>query len=194
MLKSKSIRIAGAVAGLVTAVALAAGCAANSPQAPNADAYAHGLHCSGSDFKVDLTVQPPLHDASPNAHFLVAVTNVSNHTCTVNGYVDLTGMNAAAYPVPVNVQDVTEPGPPVNVTLAPGRSAFAGMTLAPGDPNEDPVITSFNATVPSAHGSSPTVVEAADGTPAEDEPDPSIAVNWIQIGTLQPSPEGVYIN
>lgn len=198
----KSIRVAGAVAGLCTTVALAAGCAANSPQGPNADAFAHGgAHpCVGRDFHVDLNVQPPTNDdndaSQGNAHFLIAVTNTSNHSCTVDGYLDLSGQNAAGESRDIPVQDVKVPGPPVNVTIKPGQTAFAGMTVQLGDPGSPAtqVLTGFSATVPGARDASPTDMLAIDGTAVQDEQDPTIPVDWVQVGTLQPTSEGVFIN
>lgn len=189
----KRIHLVGAVAGLCTAVAIAAGFAVTSAQASNADAFAHGgVHfCSGSDYRVDLNVQPQSVD-----EFLVAVTNTSNHACTLRGYVDLTGENAAGETRQLQVQDVAIPGPPVNVTIRPGQSAFAGMKLQPGDPGDPDtqVITGFSATVPGAHGSSPTTIVPVDGADWQEEQSPRIAVSSIEVGTFQPSSEGVFVD
>lgn len=174
-----------ATAGSGTAQAPLAAGSANQGSATNNTSNS----CAGSDFAVEMDVQP-----SQAGTFLVVVTNNSGKTCTLTGWLDLAGQDASGEAHELNVNKVAEPGPPTEVALAPGAAAFAGMQVEPGDKADvnTSVVTGFEATLPGVNGpAASTTIVPADGLSWEQEPDPTIPVKSVQLGTLQPTRDGV---
>ncbi|MCI2419701.1 DUF4232 domain-containing protein [Saccharopolyspora sp. K220] len=195
----------GSIIGLFGGVLLLAGCgqpAADSAPAPaqggsiqrdgamseisagSAGANAVSSNCSATDFSVDLNIQPD----RPGV-LLMAVTNDSQQSCTLNGWVDLAATDMAGDPITeVPTERVEMPGAPMEINLDPGESAFAGVHLELGD-KADPdtfVGTGFTATPPGTAGSTNAEIIGANGEQYFEFP-----IKSMQIGSLQPSAQGV---
>jgi hypothetical protein len=149
---------------------------------PETSAAASTAACRTGDVEVSITAQPN----APKG--LVAVTNKAGETCTVNGWLTVTLVNAADEPVDVPTRKVEQPGGPVDIELAPGRSAFAGIKWATCDKGD------------SSCGVGNTIRydlgESAEGPAAELEGFPAgeqsgITMKSLEVGTLQPATQGV---
>jgi uncharacterized protein DUF4232 len=130
----------------------------------------------------------PDRDSGQTHMGLVTLTNRSKNICTVDGWVAVSLVNAADEVVPVKTTRVDQPGKPVRTTLEPGASAWAGIKWIACDKGD------------SACGAGNTLrfnLEAStDGDVArlEDFPNPAasaITMKSLQIGSLQPSRQGV---
>ncbi|GAA4853717.1 DUF4232 domain-containing protein [Saccharopolyspora rosea] len=205
----KPIRILGAVAGLCTAAALSAACSqpatdaqsatAGSDHSGAANAATSGgdeegagkaSACNGGEFKVDFNVQPQ----QPGG-FLVAVTNKSDQPCTVNGWMKVKGTDMKGDSVDLPVHDVPVPGAPTDVTIKPGETAFAGMKVETGskaDPNTK-VVSGLEAQLPGIPGEPNSTIVPDDGKTWQEQPDPTIPVKSVELGTLQPTPQGALL-
>lgn len=186
----KRTRTTGAITGLLGGVALLAGCgqagaiggndmSANSAAKQDISAS----NCAAQDFTVELTPQPQHPD-----QLLLAMTNTSDEPCELGGWVNLTPQNMAGEPIEqVPSQNVEIPGAPKPLTLQPGRTAFSGVHLELGsksDPNAY-VATGFIAKPADMEGEVNAHIGGTDGQPAE------FPLKSLQVGTLQPSPQGV---
>lgn len=183
-------RTTGALIGLLGSTALLAGCgqasaidaAAPAAQAHTAQRDISGSNCTAQDFRVDLNVQPGHPD-----QFLLAMTNTSGKPCEIGGWVNLKPQNMAGETIEqIPARTVEVPGPPERSTLQPGRTAFAGVHLELGAKN-DPgtyVTSGFLAAPSDMAGVGSARVVGNEG-PVE------IPLKSLQIGTLQPSPQGV---
>jgi uncharacterized protein DUF4232 len=210
-------RTLGAIAGLFTGAVLLAGCS----QPPSAGGIATGQdgspaglprggtmseisadesassdnrpqafesNCAATAFKVDLNVQPD----RPGI-LLMAVTNNSKGTCELNGYVDLVPTNMKGDQLhDVPKENVAVPGEPVDISLAPGESAFAGVRIELGD-KADPntmVATGFEAKLPGTAGTTSAEVIGTEGTSPQYFEFP---IKSMQVGSLQPAAQGVTV-
>ena len=143
--------------------------------------------CRAADLATTITLQPD--GAGPTRRALVTLANNGERACTLDGWLSVAPVNAAAETVTVPTRKVDQPGPPQAFTVAPGTSAFAGIawTVCADD---DPDCDWSNSLRYSLTGAS------ADGPYAtlEDFPDPErhqIRMKSLRIGTLQPSRQGV---
>lgn len=212
----KRTRTAGTAAALVSGALLLAGCsggqgATNAAAAPeksgadsgSASSPAEGQsssggssstsgnvsasNCSAQDFKIDLNAQP----GKPGA-FLLAMTNNSDKACELGGWVDLTPTDAKGEPTDVPMQNVEVPGPPEDLTLEPGRTAFAGVQAEQGskDDSDTKVATGFTAKPSNMDGEVDANLVGTDGSSAEA---PQLPIKSLKVGTLQPTSQGVFI-
>lgn len=135
--------------------------------------------CAGEDFKIMMRPQPD----DPGS-FLLELQNTSDKSCHVGGWANLVPVGSKAPRIDVPTEHVEAPAPPKDdIQLAPGATAFSGVRAELGDP---PVVAAgFDATLSNTPGDVPTEVEKPEGSGAR------IPVTHLQIGTLQPTPEGV---
>jgi hypothetical protein len=192
----------GAIAGLFTGAVLLVGCSQPAPPAggnttgqvgsPAGVARDGTMHkssadesagsdnrpqvsesnCAATDFKVDLNVQPD----RPGI-LLMAVTNNSKKGDQMHD---------------VPKENVEVPGEPVDISLAPGESAFAGVRIELGD-KTDPntmVATGFEANPPGTEGTTVAEVIGTEGTSPQYFEFP---IKSMQVGSLQPAAQGVTV-
>ncbi|MCX2728706.1 DUF4232 domain-containing protein [Saccharopolyspora sp. NFXS83] len=206
----KRTRTASTAAALVGGALLLAGCggqaATNSAAAPEglggdtassdtapatrADDHAGGTHddisasnCSAEDFEITMQAQPD------GGVFLLQMKNTSDESCELGGWVDVTPTNMAGQPIDTPTENVNLPGPDANLTLEPGKSAFSGVKIElaeQSDPDAQ-VASGFTATPSDMQGEAAVEVSGLNGGGSPME----IAIKSMQIGTLQPSPQGV---
>ncbi|MEV4647990.1 DUF4232 domain-containing protein [Saccharopolyspora sp. NPDC049357] len=198
----KRIRTAGAATALLGGTLLIAGCsgqaATNSPaglpqsgsQAVNAVGVGtpqgddvSASNCSATDFQIKLQAQ-----SNPN-QYLLTMTNTSDKACELGGWVNLTPTDMANEPIEeVPSENVEIPGGPQDITLEPGRTAFAGVHAELGDKGDS------NTYVTSGFVASPADMSGSVNAPVNslnNEPVTEIPLKSLQVGTLQPSAQGV---
>lgn len=179
-----------AAAALCGGAVLLAGCGqAAQPQMMNATAQTDdpapgevpASDCSGDDFKVMMRPQPD----DPGS-FLLELQNRSDKSCEVGGWAHLVPVGSKGPRIDVPTEEVESPTPPNDdIRLEPGATAYSGVRAELGDP---PVVAAgFDTTLSDMSGKIPTEVEKPEGTGAR------IPVTHLQIGTLQPTPEGVLL-
>jgi hypothetical protein len=140
---------------------------------------------AASVFRVDLTVQR-------SGLGLLAVTNSARRPVTVQGWPTLTFWNAADEPLTVPVRKVEVPGAGPKITIGPGETAFAGVRWTVGA-KADPktfVATTLRLTPPG--GSQPVTVRVI-GTDGQVADGAEFDLTTAEIGTLQPSSQGVLV-
>ncbi|AOS65219.1 DUF4232 domain-containing protein [Actinoalloteichus hymeniacidonis] len=148
------------------------------PEAPKGNAA-----CTAEDIEVDLNPQP-----GRPADYLLALTNTSDATCEFSGTFGLTPQNMAGEPIDQVPHDaVDHPGAPAPITLAPDRTAFAGVQFDLGDKADSDtyVASGFTATLPEVDGEIQAEVVGTDGELVQ------IPLTGLRVGTLQPSANGV---
>jgi hypothetical protein len=155
-----------------------------APTATTSRAPGSAGACAASDFKADLNTQPDGGIA------MLALTNKSSKTCSLRGWAVVSFLGADNGAVDVPVKKVAQPGPATDVTLKSGQTTFAGFKWTTCDKSAESckVATTVQITPPGV--SSPIVADfigAKGGNEKVNELDLSAA----QIGTLQPSNEGV---
>jgi predicted Ser/Thr protein kinase len=144
--------------------------------------------CGNADITVSISAQSDDTTAIGTQLGLVNVVNKSRTSCRVDGRAFFRLYNAADERVDVPTRSVSEPGPAIDITLRVGGGAFEGIKwqacdVADGD---CPVGNTIRGSlVSSAEG----VVADLDGFPAPE--DSRITMSSLQLGTLQPSTEGV---
>lgn len=158
------------------------------------DDHASGTHddisasnCSADDFTFTMQAQPS--DASASTRFLVQMENTSDKSCELGGWVNLTPTNMAGEAFDVPTENVNLPGPDADLTLEPGKSAFAGVKIETAEKSDSDakVASGFTATPSDMNGEVNAEVKDLNGGSSPVE----ITVKSMQIGTLQPSPQGV---
>lgn len=139
--------------------------------------------CASADLNVDVNLQPNAGLA------LLALTNGSTTTCSLDGWVTLAFERADRSPVEVAQQQVEHPGPPAATELDPGESAFAGVKWVTCDPAsvDCAVATTVRVGAPGDSATAVARVIGADGTEAVGE----LPIADVQIGSIQPSTQSV---
>lgn len=99
----------------------AAASTAPSPARPPA-----GGRCHTSELRASVGRDDP---GAGQENFPVVLTNVSERTCTVRGYPGIAFLDASGRQLGPDPRREPASGP-VTVTLAPGRSAWAGLTFS----------------------------------------------------------------
>jgi hypothetical protein len=138
-----------------------------------------------ASFRADLTVQR-------SGLGLLALTNTGQRPVTVRGWPKVAFLNAANESVAVPTRQVDVPGAGPSITIGPGETAFAGLRWAVGDKGDATtfVATSLRLTAPGGATSTTVNIIGEDGqTGGYTEFDLTSA----QIGTLQPSSQGVLV-
>ncbi|HEX3651139.1 MAG TPA: DUF4232 domain-containing protein [Pseudonocardiaceae bacterium] len=136
-------------------------------------------------FRADLTVQR-------SGLGLLALTNTAKHPVAVRGWPTLTFYDDADESLAVPVRKVDVPGAGPRITIGPGETAFAGVRWTVGD-KADPktfVATSLRLTPPGGSQRVTVNVVGMDGEVAEF---PEFDLTDAEIGTLQPSSQGVLV-
>ncbi|MCM4083598.1 DUF4232 domain-containing protein [Paractinoplanes hotanensis] len=142
--------------------------------------------CGNDDVSATVTLQPDRADG--HLWGLVSLSNRSETSCRIQGHVAVSLVNAADEVVDVPTKYVDQPGPSVAVTLPPGTSAFQGIRWSPCDKAADScgVGNTLRFSLQSS-GDGP-VASLSGFTDAEAS---GITMAALQIGTLQPSRQGV---
>ena len=139
--------------------------------------------CRNDDVSATVTFQP--HFVSGGTRLgLVALRNKSAGPCRVNGHVSISLTNAAGEVVQVPTKNVDEPGRAVPITLQPGTNAFEGIKWQLCDKG--------SADCPAGTGLRFNLQASTDGPDAKLSGFPqTFTMASLQIGTLQPSTQGV---
>jgi hypothetical protein len=136
-------------------------------------------------FSVDLTIQQ-------DGLGLLSVRNNGRTKATIDGWPTLTFLNAANETVAVPTKKVNIPGAAASITLAPGENAFAGVKWTDGDKASEStfVATTLKVTPP---GSNAALVASVIGTDGKKQGYYEFDITSVQVGTLQPSTQGVLV-
>jgi hypothetical protein len=175
----------GNSAGGAASVASTSPVATTSAVAPTSAAVATSAVPVAASFRADLTVQKA-------GLGLLALTNTGARQVVVRGWPTLVFLNAADEPVAVPMRKVDVPGAGPSITVGPGETAFAGLRWAVGDKADTStfVATSMRLTPPGGGTAVNVNIIGVDGqTGGYTEFDLTSA----QIGTLQPSSQGVLV-
>jgi hypothetical protein len=184
--------IVTACSTLVLLTALAA-CAGAAPSAPAPSTVVHpttGVPATESvataaSFRADLTIQRA-------GLGLLALTNAGQQPVTVQGWPTLEFRNAADEYLAVPIRKVNVPGAGPSITIAPGRTAFAGVRWATGDKAAANtfVATSIRLTPPGGTQSvNVDIIDVNGHSGGYVEFD----ITSAQVGTLQPAAQGVLV-
>jgi hypothetical protein len=140
---------------------------------------------TSGQFTVDLTIQQ-------DGLGLLAITNGGKTKATIDGWPTVTFLNAANETLTVPVNKVNIPGAATAITLAPGESAFAGVKWTDGDKASTStfVATTIKVTPP---GSTTPLVANVIGTDGKKQSYYEFDITSVQVGTLQPSTQGVLV-
>ena len=141
--------------------------------------------CRNEDVVVTVTMQEP---SGTTRRGLVAVQNRTKSPCRVEGRAAISLSNAANETVPVPTRNVNEPGRAVPITLPPGTGAFEGIKWQTCDKG--------SSSCPTGNGLRFNLQASTDGPAAGLEgfppgQDSDITMASLQVGTLQPSTQGV---
>ncbi|SDY95789.1 Protein of unknown function [Amycolatopsis xylanica] len=134
--------------------------------------------------KADLNTQPDGGKA------LLALTNTGTGPCTLQGWPTVGFLAANDSAIKVPVKKVDQPGAGPKIVLEPGRSAFAGVKWTTCDKGEDTcfVATTVKVTAP---GTTKPVVADFIGAEGGGQKVTQLPVSSVEVGTLQPSTQGV---
>ena len=136
-------------------------------------------------FQADLTIQRA-------GLGLLALTNASTRPVTVRGWAVIRFYNAADEPLAVPVKKVDVPGAGPSIAIGPGETAFAGVRWQVGDKasRKTFVATTLRLTPP---GGAPATVVNVIGEDGRIDPSAELDLTAAEIGTLQPSSQGVLV-
>jgi uncharacterized protein DUF4232 len=143
--------------------------------------------CRTSDTSATVTLQPDQGNGTTQVA-LVSLENTSKNNCAVEGRAAISLTNAADDVVKVSTKNVNEPGKAVRITLRPGTNAFQGIKWTTCDKGDDSCAV--------GNGLRFNLDASTDGPAAKLEAFPpgeasDITMKSLQIGTLQPSRQGV---
>jgi len=143
--------------------------------------------CRNADVAVTVTMQEIVGESS-SRRGLVQVTNKSKTSCRVEGHAAISLSNAAGETVKVPTRVVNQPGPAVRITLRPGTTASEGIKWQACDKGSSScgVGNGLRFNLQATTGG--PFAQLA-GFPAGEASD--LTVDALQIGTLQPSTQGV---
>ncbi|WP_221325745.1 DUF4232 domain-containing protein [Actinoplanes sp. L3-i22] len=142
--------------------------------------------CRSADLKTAIALQPDGTATAQKA--MVVLTNDGKSACTLDGWVAISLVNAADEVVAVPTKKVNQPGPAEAFTVKPGTSAFAGIKWVPCD-KADGSCGVGNTMRYNLEASTDGPVATLEGFPAAERS--GITMKSLQIGTLQPSNQGV---
>ncbi|MEV4702236.1 DUF4232 domain-containing protein [Actinoplanes sp. NPDC049316] len=143
--------------------------------------------CRTRDLTAVVTWQPQ-GDTTHTHRGLVTLSNKKKNSCTVDGWAAISLVNAADEVVPVTTSQVNQPGKPVKITLKPGASAWAGIKWTACDKG-DSSCGAGNTLRFNLEASTDGDVADLEGFPKPEDSD--ITMKRLQIGSLQPSNQGV---
>lgn len=148
-----------------------------------------GSPCTAKDFKVDLNVQPD----RPGI-LLMAVDNTSKKVCKLNGWPDISPMDASGTNFTVGINKVAIPGGPTEFDLPPGTTGFAGVEIQLGSKADDRVATGFTVALPGAGAPVNANIIGTDGTSTGNNGlYAEFPIKSMKVGTLQPVAQGVTV-
>lgn len=143
--------------------------------------------CAAGDIEATLTEQPQRREGDTRMA-LLHLKNVSGHVCHVDGSPVIALVNAADETVDVPTEDVPQPGAALPIDLNPDGGAFAGIkwTICGKDADDCPTGNTIKVGLEKG---GPLVPATLEGFP---DPERSgITVKSLQVGTIQPSNQGV---
>ncbi|WP_432825140.1 DUF4232 domain-containing protein [Dactylosporangium sp. CA-092794] len=143
--------------------------------------------CETADIKPELILQPD-RTSGQTSMAMLQLTNTASHACTLSGWAKVTLTDAADDPVPVPTENVSQPGGPVGVELAPGTTASAGIKWT-GCDKADPACGVGNGLSVSLPDAKTAVPATLTGFPPPEKV--AITIKSLQVGTIQPSRQGV---
>ena len=143
--------------------------------------------CLNNDVAVNVTFQPQA-TAGKHRSGLVTVTNSSDHTCKVRGHFAIAPINPAGETLDLPQELVNQPGKAVTINLKPRGSAFAGIKWTACD-KADSDCRVGNSMRYNLQSSGKGRVAELDGFGKAEAN--AITMSSMQIGTLQPSRQGV---
>ncbi|GAA2608012.1 hypothetical protein GCM10010399_43580 [Dactylosporangium fulvum] len=142
--------------------------------------------CATADVKPRLIGQAQRSSGTTRV-VMLQLTNTSSRTCRLSGWATVTLTDAADAPVPVPTSKLEQPGPATPVDLAPGATASAGVKWTTCDKAATGCATGNSVSVGLPDGR-PVPAELLEFPPAEAS---AITMKSMQIGTIQPSAQGV---
>ncbi|WP_051799119.1 DUF4232 domain-containing protein [Catenuloplanes japonicus] len=142
-----------------------------------------GDPCTGEDIKVDATLMKA-------GIALLAITNTSTTACRISGWPKLTLLAADNSALTVPVREVPQPGPATPSDLDPGESAFAGVKWTNCDKAAAGCAVVTTLTVAPEGGGSPVVAKIT-GVEGGSQTVPELPLSALEVGTIQPSSQGV---
>jgi hypothetical protein len=156
---------------------------ASSPSVSSSSGSDSAAACRTEDMSAVITAQPHAENVA-----LVTLTNAGPDACRVDGWARISLVNAANMVVDVNTEKVDQPGPPTPTTVEPDRSVWAGIKWTTCDKGSSDCAAGNTLKF--------SLDASADDKPAELEgfPNPeasNITMGSLQIGSLQPSRQGV---
>lgn len=139
--------------------------------------------CHTGDLKANVAIQQA-------GSAMVMLTNKSTHTCTTYGYLGYGGLLADNSKVTVPTTRAAHPGPPVQITLKPGTTAFSGLKWAGCDKGDETckVLGAVVVTPPDETTQLTAAITGLDGKPV---PQLVVSAAGFTAGSLQPSNQGV---
>jgi hypothetical protein len=174
----------GSVARSILGIALLPAALVGTAGTANAAAGvpAHNPTASAcTDIRSDVTVQRL-------GMALLALTNNSRRACTVHGWADIQLEGVDGNPVRLPVRKVNQPGPGDDITLAPGRTAFAGFKWRAchrADENCG-LVSGVKVAAPGTRRYTDAKLIGIGNQPVT-----NISMASLTLGTLQPSTQGV---
>lgn len=145
---------------------------------------AKGNACQVDKLEVTVAAQPT--DGAKTRTAMVVVTNSGKQDCTAPGRFTIALVNAANESVDVPTKKVDQPGPAAEVEIKAGGSAFAGIKWIPCVKAD--AVCGVGNTLRFAFEDSTKAV-TLEGFPAAERS--GITMKSLQVGTLQPSNQGV---
>lgn len=139
--------------------------------------------CAAKGLKAELTIQRA-------GMAMLVLTNVGSSPCRVEGWVDLRLEGADGGVLKVSQQRVDEPGESVPADLDPGESAFAGIKWTTCDKSSQDCAVASTVRVGPA-GAGDLVVAHLTGAEGGNQTVTELPLSAVQIGTVQPSRQGV---
>ena len=188
---SSSAPRSGAAAPGVRPVESSGGASADEQEpyvAPKLSRTPQPGQCRDADLEIGVAAQSDDATEEGAQRGLVTIANRSGTACRVDGRVFVSLYNAADERVQLPTVPVDEPGEPVDILLRPGTGAFQGIKWEACD-RDDSDCPTGNTLRGSLAASKRGVVMAQ-----ENFPDPSrslITMKSLQLGTIQPSTQGV---
>jgi hypothetical protein len=143
--------------------------------------------CLNDDVKLTVTFQPQAVSGDRRSG-LVSVENTSDHTCKVRGHFAIAPVNAAGETIDVPQELVDQPGKAVTINLKPRTGAFAGIKWTVSD-KADSDCRAGNSLKYNLQSSGAGKFAELEEFPAPEKN--AITMKSLQIGTFQPSNQGV---
>ncbi|MFD8737298.1 DUF4232 domain-containing protein [Streptomyces sp. NPDC059618] len=112
---------------------------ASAPAAAGSAGAGHTARCHTSELRASVGRNDP---GAGQENFPLVLTNRSGHTCTVRGYPGAAFVDASGKQLGPDPQ--RSPGTPTTIVLAPGHSAWSGLTFS------NPSISGANTATPAS--------------------------------------------